>query len=155
MSTTITRAPGGARLFDHRYGSGRDLHDPAVEQALRRSWMRPQPADELAAAEAAYMLRFIPRPPAEAKLARHVRLYGEDQVRETMALYWSDALPLSAYATTAPEGRRMTPELRELIRHLAARGFVLGAIAKTLNLKEKRLRKILREPVSARGGGSD
>jgi len=55
-------------------------------------------------------------------------------------------LPLAAYATDAPEGRRMTEELRALI-HQPGQGRVVEAIASTLNLKTERVKRVLRNPV--------
>ena len=56
-------------------------------------------------------------------------------------------LPLAAYATDAPEGRRMTEELRALIHQLPGQGRVVEAIASTLNLKTERVKRVLRNPV--------
>ena len=56
-----------------------------------------------------------------------MKFYGSESVAETMAAHGIKELPLSAYATDAPEGRRMTDELRALIHQLRERGFVLEA----------------------------
>jgi hypothetical protein len=86
--------------------------------------------------------------PNVKKLATHVKFYGSESVAETMAEHGIEELPLSAYATDAPEGRRMTEELRALIHQLRERGFVLEAISKTLNLKPERVKRVLRDPAS-------
>ena len=59
-----------------------------------------------------------------------------------------EELPLGAYATHAPEGRRMSDELRSLIHQLRERGFVLEAISKALTLKPERVKRVLRESAS-------
>jgi hypothetical protein len=56
-------------------------------------------------------------------------------------------LPLAAYATSAPEGRKMSPEPRRLIHDLDGRGFVTDAVALTVNLKVERVKRVLREPL--------
>src|SRR4051794_27045975 len=86
--------------------------------------------------------------PETKRLATHVKFYGSEAVADTMAEHGIAELPLSAYATDAPEGRRMTEELRALIHDLRGRGFVLAGISKTLNLKPKRVKRVLRDPAS-------
>jgi hypothetical protein len=77
-----------------------------------------------------------------------VKFYGSESVADTMSDHGIEELPLAAYATDAPEGRRMTDELRGLVHQLRQRGFVLEAISKTLNLKLERVKRILRDPVN-------
>ena len=86
--------------------------------------------------------------PDTKKITTHVKFYGSDSIAETMADHGMKELPLAAYATDAPEGRRMTDELRSLIHLLQERGFVLEAISKTLNLKPGRVKRVLNEPAS-------
>ena len=83
--------------------------------------------------------------PDQKKLDRYVRLYGSEGLSETMDDYGIQGLPLNAYATNDPEGRRMTPELATLIRELDGRGFVTDSVAKTLNLKLARVKRVLAE----------
>jgi hypothetical protein len=66
----------------------------------------------------------------------------------TLEAYAIADRPLASYTTKEPEGRHTTPELRRLIHRLGQRGFVTGAIARTLNLKEARVKRILREPLA-------
>ena len=84
--------------------------------------------------------------PDANKIATHA--VGSDSITETMNEHGMKELPLSAYATDAPEGRRMTDELRSLIHQLRELGFVLEAISKTLNLKPGRVKRVLSEPPS-------
>ncbi len=83
------------------------------------------------------------------KLERHIRLYGAECVAETMAAFGVRELPLVAYATKPPEGRRMTPEVRQWIHDLEGRGCVTDAVARTLNLKLERVQRVLREQLAA------
>ena len=83
------------------------------------------------------------------KLERHIRLYGTECIAETMAAFGVRNLPLVAYATKPPEGRRMTPELRQWIHDLEERGCVTDAVARALNSKLARGQRVLREPIAA------
>ena len=56
--------------------------------------------------------------PDTTKIATHVMFYGSESITATMNEHGIKELPLSAYATDAPEGRRMTDELRALIHQL-------------------------------------
>ena len=56
--------------------------------------------------------RLTPKKPDTKKLATHVKFYGSESIAETMNEHGIKELPLSAYATDAPEGRRMTESPR-------------------------------------------
>ena len=60
----------------------------------------------------------VPKAPDSKKLERQVRLYGPKCVAETMSAYGAKGFRWVAYATKAPEGQRMTPELHQLIHDL-------------------------------------
>ena len=83
------------------------------------------------------------------KLERHIRLGGTERIAETMAAFGVKELPLVAYATKPPEGRRMTPELRQWIHDLEERGCVTDAVARALNSRLARVQRVLREPPAA------
>src|SRR3954453_23882203 len=85
--------------------------------------------------------------PEPKKIATHLKFYGSESITETMTEHGVKELPLSAYATDAPEGRRMTDELRALIHQLRQQGCVVEAIGSTLNLKTARVQRVLSEPL--------
>jgi hypothetical protein len=135
---------GGSRQWDVRpswsgfaYGNGKPgkgTESIIGPEALRAYPISPKTAET--------------KKPDAKKIATHVKFYGSESVAETMAAHGVEELPLAAYATDAPEGRRMTEELRALIHELRGRGCVVDAISKTLNLKPERVRRVLRESVS-------
>ena len=81
-------------------------------------WMSRSSAVDRPAAKDAHLRSIFPKAPALKKLERHIRLYGTECVAKAMAAYGVKELPLVAYATKTLEGRRMTPELRQLIHDL-------------------------------------
>ena len=70
------------------------------------------------ASKDARLRSIVPKAPDSKQLERQVRLYGPECGAETMAAYGTKGFPLVAYATKAPEGRRITPELHQLIHDL-------------------------------------
>lgn len=115
--------------------------------------MNDQSHDDYPAASARYFRRLelvkasgkrvsLPAPDAD-KLARHIKLYGTEGVDAIRDAYPLESLPLTAYRTTAPRGRRITEELIEVILHFRALGSPVSALATTLNLSERRIRAVL------------
>lgn len=81
-------------------------------------------------------------PPDPDKLARHVKLYGSEGVDEAVRAWPVASLPLSAYKTDAPSGRRMTAEMERVIMSFGST-HPLSAIANTLNLSQRRVKDVL------------
>ena len=50
----------------------------------------------------------MPRTPD--RLARHIKLYGNEGVEEVTKAFPVDSMPLAAYRTEAPSGRRLSEE---------------------------------------------
>jgi hypothetical protein len=85
----------------------------------------------------------VPLPaPSPAKIARHVKLYGNEGVEETIRAYPATALPLATYRTKAPSGRRLDSQTISAIRHFAQDSPV-SALANTFNLTERRVKEVL------------
>ena len=118
----------------------------ALHTSLKRSSVLP---GVLARRWDARLRSIVPEAPESKKLERHVRLYGLECGAETMAASGVKELPLVAYATKHPEGRRMAPELHQWIHDLEERGSATDAVARTLNLELARVQRVLREPPAA------
>lgn len=62
--------------------------------------------------------------------------------------YADNVLPLDAFRSTAPQGRHTTPDLQAQVVHLRSRRLQVEAIADLLNLKDSRVRSLLRQAAS-------
>jgi hypothetical protein len=111
------------------------------------------PGDDYQAASNAYFLRLelvnadgrrttLP-PPDRDSLTRHIDRYGTEGVDAIRDAYPIESLPLAAYRTTAPRGRRLSAEEIRVIVHFRDCGSPVSALAKTLNVSERRVRAIL------------
>jgi hypothetical protein len=132
----------------------------------------PEPAkvdDEQASAENAYLQKFsrgefaaevtygYGRPthsehgavasamPTAEDFQRHAYLYGAECVTETARAFGGKQLTVSAApGSKAKRYRRTTPNLRDQVLGLHARGLVVSAIADALNVADRRVREILK-----------
>lgn len=80
--------------------------------------------------------------PNPDRLARHIKLYGNEGVEEVTRAFPVDSMPLAAYRTEAPSGRRLSEETKRVILTFAPTHPV-SAIANILNLSERRVNELL------------
>jgi hypothetical protein len=83
--------------------------------------------------------------PTAEDLHRHARLHGSGCVADTARAFGGKQIAVTAAPrSTAKRHRRTTPNLREQVLALHARGLVASAIADTLNVADRRVREILK-----------
>jgi len=88
----------------------------------------------------------LPAPSGDG-LRKHALRFGNDQVRETAALYGVDMRLKSA--PKVKRHRRTTAELTAQVVELRNRGLVESAIADSLNIGDERVRSIIRSEAEA------
>jgi hypothetical protein len=87
----------------------------------------------------------VPAPaPTLKQLRRHRARFGDEGVDEVRDAYADAPLPLAAFRTDAPPGRKTTPQMRETVLRFAPTHPV-SAIAATLNVSERRVKQIIRQ----------
>jgi hypothetical protein len=85
----------------------------------------------------------VPAPTLE-QLRRHRARFGDEGVDEVRDAYVDAPLPLAAFRTDAPPGRKTTPQMREIILRFAPTHPV-SAIAAALNVSQRRVKEIIRD----------
>lgn len=122
------------------YGSDPFAYD--FEAALSRA-KTAEPKEGLTA-EQVYWSRHFPKPPTEEALRKHARKFGRECVSEIAEAYGYTALAAELAETSGGRTRATSDTMRAQVLALHARGILPEAIADTLNVSDRRVKKLLR-----------